>query len=116
MGWNTYNRYNCNPTEEIVKANAKGLVDLGFAELGYTIVAVDCGWMTNERDENNRLQWNPKIFPSGPKALGEYIHDLGLEFGLYSGGGYYQCGSTDLPGSLGMSTTVNTQHDANENS
>ncbi|KAI8652539.1 Alpha-galactosidase [Fusarium keratoplasticum] len=101
MGWNTYNRYNCNPTEEIVKANAKGMVDLGFAELGYTIVAVDCGWMTNERDENNRLQWNTKIFPSGPKALGEYIHDLGLEFGLYSGGGYYQCGSTDLPGSLG---------------
>ncbi|KAM0425897.1 hypothetical protein ACHAPT_008835 [Fusarium lateritium] len=101
MGWNTYNRYHCDISEDIVKSNAKGLVDLGFADLGYTIVAVDCGWMTNERDEENRLQWNTTIFPSGPKALGEYIHDLGLEFGLYSGAGYYQCGSTDLPASLG---------------
>ncbi|KAJ4012621.1 hypothetical protein NW752_008332 [Fusarium irregulare] len=101
MGWNSYNHYNCFPNEEIIKINAKGLVDLGFLDLGYSIVTVDCGWPSRDRDSEGRLQWNETLFPSGPKALGEYIHDLGLEFGLYSGAGYLQCGSEDIPASLG---------------
>ncbi|KAJ3546975.1 hypothetical protein NM208_g1745 [Fusarium decemcellulare] len=101
MGWNSYNRYNCRPSEEIIKTNAQGLVDLGFADLGYTIVTVDCGWPSRDRDEEGRLQWNETLFPSGPKALGGFIHALGLEFGLYSGAGYLQCGSSDIPASLG---------------
>ncbi|VTO91862.1 unnamed protein product [Fusarium graminearum] len=101
MGWNSYNHYNCNPSEEIIKINAKGLVDLGFLDLGYRIVTVDCGWPSRDRDSEGRLQWNETLFPSGPKALGDYIHDLGLEFGLYSGAGYLQCGSQDIPASLG---------------
>lgn len=106
MGWNSYNHYNCRPSEDIIKINAKGLVDLGFLDLGYSIVTVDCGWPSRDRDSEGRLQWNETLFPSGPKALGEYIHDLGLEFGLYSGAGYLQCGSSDIPASLGMFSTV----------
>ncbi|KIL93968.1 hypothetical protein FAVG1_02530 [Fusarium avenaceum] len=101
MGWNSYNHYNCRPSEDIIKINAKGLVDLGFLDLGYSIVTVDCGWPSRNRDSQGRLQWNETLFPSGPKALGDYIHDLGLEFGLYSGAGYLQCGSSDIPASLG---------------
>ncbi|XXG99926.1 centromere/microtubule-binding protein cbf5 [Hypoxylon texense] len=102
MGWNSYNYYNCYPSEEIMKTNAQGLVDLGLADLGYVYVTTDCGWMSRDRDSEGRLQWNSTLFPSGGPALGEYIHGLGLKFGLYSGAGYYQCGSTDLPASLGM--------------
>ena len=58
-------------------------------------------WMQRKRDSQGRLQWNTTLFPSGGKALGDYLHGLGLDFGLYSGGGYFQCGSTDLPASLG---------------
>ncbi|KAF4978219.1 hypothetical protein FZEAL_5380 [Fusarium zealandicum] len=101
MGWNSYNRYNCRVSEDIIKTNAKGLVDLGFSDLGYNIVTTDCGWQLRDRDEDGRQQWNLTVFPSGPNALGDYIHELGLEFGLYSGAGYFQCGSTDIPGSLG---------------
>ncbi|KAM0244254.1 hypothetical protein ACHAP5_006467 [Fusarium lateritium] len=101
MGWNSYNHYNCRPSEEIIKINAQGLVDLGFLDLGYSIVTVDCGWPSRDRDSKGRLQWNETLFPSGPEALGDYIHDLGLEFGLYSGAGYLQCGSSDIPASLG---------------
>lgn len=101
MGWNTYNAYNCNPSEQKVKLNAQGLIDLGLNKLGYTIVTPDCGWNARSRDSGNRLQWNTTLFPSGGKALGEYLHGLGLKFGLYSGAGYLQCGSTDIPGSLG---------------
>lgn len=101
MGWNSYNFYSCNPTEDVIKNNAQGLVDLGFAELGYSYITPDCGWPSPDRDGDGRLQFNPSLFPSGGKALGDYIHDLGLKFGLYSGGGYLQCGSVTLPASLG---------------
>lgn len=101
MGWNSYNKYNCFPNETIIRQNAQGLVDLGFSDLGYKIVTVDCGWPSPDRDSEGRLQWNEELFPSGPVALGDFIHDLGLQFGLYSGAGYLQCGSTDLPASLG---------------
>lgn len=100
-GWNSYNNYGCNPNEEIIKSNAQGLINLGLANLGYTQVIVDCGWPARGRDSQGRLQWNQTLFPSGPNALGDYIHLLGLKFGVYSGAGYYQCGSSDLPASKG---------------
>jgi alpha-galactosidase len=101
MGWNSYNSYNCLPTEAKIKSSAQNLVDLGLVDLGYNFATVDCGWNSRDRDAEGRLQWNETLFPSGGKALGDYLHDLGLGFGLYSGAGYWQCGSTDLPASLG---------------
>jgi len=101
MGWNSYNSFNCKPSEEKVKTTARGLVELGLVSLGYNFATVDCGWNGQKRDSQNRLQWDTTLFPSGGKALGDYLHGLGLDFGLYSGGGYLQCGSTDLPASLG---------------
>jgi alpha-galactosidase len=86
-----------------MKSNAQGLVDLGLASAGYKVVTTDCGWVSRDRDSDGRMQWNATLFPSGGPALGEYLHGLGLDFGLYSGGGYLQCGSTDLPASLGES-------------
>lgn len=44
MGWNSYNHYSCYADETIIKANAKAMVDLGLAEVGYTYVVPDCGW------------------------------------------------------------------------
>ena len=43
--------------------------------------------MSLERDKNGRLQPNPEKFPSGMKALGDYLHERGLRFGLYAGAG-----------------------------
>ena len=101
MGWNSYNSYSCSPSEEKIKTSAKSLVDRGLVDLGYNFATVDCGWNSRNRDAQGRLQWNQTLFPSGGKALGDYLHNLGLGFGLYSGAGYLQCGSTDLPASLG---------------
>lgn len=110
MGWNSYNGYSCSPSESKIKLNAQGLISLGLDKLGYTGVTTDCGWPTSTRDSQGRMQWNQNLFPSGGKALGDYIHGLGLKFGLYSGAGYYQCGSTNLSASLGESihNTVQT--------
>ena len=101
MGWNSYNSYSCSPSEAKIKQSANGLIALGLDKLGYNFVTVDCGWPARSRDSSGRLQWNATLFPSGGKALGDFLHGLGLGFGLYSGAGYLQCGSTDLPGSLG---------------
>ncbi|KAF4535470.1 Alpha-galactosidase precursor [Lasiodiplodia theobromae] len=92
----------------IIKENAQGLVDLGLAEKGYDIVTTDCGWPSTNRTADGRITWNSTLFPSGFPALGEYIHDLGLQFGLYSGAGRWQC-NTDpehifLVASLGYET------------
>ncbi|KAH8882992.1 alpha-galactosidase [Thozetella sp. PMI_491] len=105
MGWNSYNYYDCSPSETIMQTNAQGLVSLGLDKLGYKWVTTDCGWNANYRDSSGQLVWNPSLFPSGGKALGDYIHNLGLKFGVYSGGGYYQCGSTNQPGSLNHEQT-----------
>lgn len=101
MGWNSYNAYNCNPTEDIMKTNAQALVSSGLSKFGYTYVTTDCGWASSSRNQQGRLQWDTSKFPSGGKELGDFLHGLGLKFGVYSGAGYYQCGSTDVPASLG---------------
>ncbi|OBT94596.2 hypothetical protein VE01_07887 [Pseudogymnoascus verrucosus] len=101
MGWNSYNAYNCNPTEDIMKTNAQALVSSGLSKFGYTYVTTDCGWASSTRNQQGRLQWDTSKFPSGGKELGDFLHGLGLKFGVYSGAGYYQCGSTDIPASLG---------------
>lgn len=111
MGWNSYNYYGCSPNETIIKENAAGLVELGFREVGYTFVTPDCGWSANYRNASSQLVWNPALFPSGGEALGEYVHGLGLKFGMYSGAGHYQCGSTDQPASLGKNKLIFQWHD-----
>lgn len=99
--WNSYNHYNCDPYESIIKSNAKALVDLGLDALGYRYVTTDCGWGVADRLGNGSLTWNETRFPSGFPAMGEYIHDLGLLFGVYEDGGILMCGSPpDNVGSL----------------
>ena len=63
------------------------MVEQGFRDAGYVYVSVDDCWMAVERDANGDLQADPVKFPSGMKALGDYIHERGLKFGLYAGAG-----------------------------
>lgn len=53
---------------------AKELVNGGFAEAGYTLVGIDDCWLAKQRDSDGRLQPDKERFPSGIKALAEYIH------------------------------------------
>ena len=55
--------------------------------------------MAEERDENNHLVVDPIAFPSGMKALGDFIHSKGLLFGLYQSAGIMTCAKR--AGSLG---------------
>jgi hypothetical protein len=54
-----------------------------MAALGYKYVVVDDCWFDPSRDAEGNLQAHSTRFPSGMKALGDYIHSKGLKFGIY---------------------------------
>lgn len=88
MGWNAWNYFGPGKINEtVVRETADAMVEQGFRDAGYVYVSVDDCWMAVERDANGDLQADPVKFPSGMKALGDYIHERGLKFGLYAGAG-----------------------------
>jgi len=48
------------------------------------IVNLDDCWQVS-RDSQGTIQPDPNAFPSGMRALADYVHSKGLKFGLYSG-------------------------------
>jgi alpha-galactosidase len=96
MGWNSWNHFGKNVTENDVKSAADALVSTGMRDAGYVYVNVDDTW-EGERDAQGILHSNNK-FPD-MKALGDYIHARGLKFGIYSSPGATTCGK--FVGSLG---------------
>ncbi|GKU98531.1 hypothetical protein SLEP1_g11524 [Rubroshorea leprosula] len=100
MGWNSWNHFQCHIDEGIVKASADALVSTGLAALGYNYVNIDDCWAEDQRDWEGNLRANSTSFPSGIKALADYVHARGLKLGIYSDAGYRTC-SKRMPGSLG---------------
>ncbi|CAI7882241.1 unnamed protein product [Closterium sp. NIES-54] len=139
LGWNSWNHFQCNVNEGIVKAAADKLVSSGLAALGYVYVNIgeihypssillfvstfssfcfatsyktrhllwlclifsradDC-WQADSRDSEGRLAPSPRFFPSGIKAIADYVHSKGLKLGIYSDSGRSTC--EGKPGSLG---------------
>jgi len=98
MGWCSWNAFNVDIDEEKIKAIADAMVSSGMRDAGYTYLVIDDGWMAPRRDENGALMADPNKFPSGMKAIGDYIHSKGLKFGLYEDRGVMTC--QQLPGSF----------------
>ena len=83
LGWNTWNTFGCNINEALIRQMADVMVSNGMRAAGYQYVVVDDCWFNPNRDANGNLQGDPQRFPSGMKALGDYLHARGLKFGLY---------------------------------
>jgi alpha-galactosidase len=98
MGWNSWNHYGCNIDEKLIEATADALVSSGLRDAGYTYVTLDDCWH-GARDGDGNIQPDPVRFPSGMKALGDYLHTRGLKFGIYSDAGEKTCAGR--PGSQG---------------
>lgn len=98
MGWNSWNAFEKDIDERKIRAIADAMVTSGMLDAGYEHLVIDDAWMAPERDENGRLTGDPKRFPSGMKAMGDYIHSKGLKFGIYQDRGELTC--QGLPGSL----------------
>lgn len=99
MGWNSWNTFETNIDEKLVKETADIMVSSGMVAAGYNYIVLDDGWMTRERDANGNLVPDPIKFPSGMKALVDYVHSKGLKFGLYNCAGTKTCAG--YPGTRG---------------
>ena len=98
MGWNSWNKFGCDVSEKLVKEMADAMAASGMADAGYEYVVIDDCWQI-DRDADGNIVADPERFPSGMKALADYIHGLGLKFGVYSCAGSYTC--QGRPGSKG---------------
>ncbi|XP_039019343.1 alpha-galactosidase 1-like isoform X2 [Hibiscus syriacus] len=100
MGWNSWNHFGCNIDEKMIRETADALVSTGLSKLGYEYVNIDDCWAEISRDDKGNLVPNKSTFPSGIKAVADYVHRKGLKLGIYSDAGYFTC-SKKMPGSLG---------------
>lgn len=104
MGWNSYDYYDTTVNEEQVRANAKYMAE-HLKEYGWEYIVVDIEWYSHgagsqrdryqyipfggvEMDAYGRLLPDPERFPSSADGAGfgplaEYIHSLGLKFGIH---------------------------------
>ena len=98
MGWNSWNKFGCNVDEQLIRETADAMVATGMKEAGYQYIVIDDCWH-GERDSLGFIHPDPERFPNGMKALADYIHGLGLKFGIYSDAGWKTCGGR--PGSRG---------------
>jgi alpha-galactosidase len=98
MGWNSWNKFGCDVSEKLIKEMADALVSSGMKDAGYDYIVIDDCWQV-DRDAQGNVIADPKRFPSGMKALADYVHSKGLKFGLYSDAGTLTC--QKRPGSRG---------------
>jgi alpha-galactosidase len=106
MGWNSWNRFGCNINQTIIEQEADAMVSSGMKAAGYQYVNIDDCWMTRSRDGNGNLVADPQKFPSGIKAVADYVHSKGLKLGIYNDAGTATCAG--YPGFYG-----HDQQDAN---
>ena len=99
MGWNSWNTFQTNISDTLVRGIADYMVSSGMKDAGYTYLVLDDGWMAKERDNNGNLVPDPKKFPGGIKPLIDYVHSKGLKFGLYNCAGTKTCAG--YPGTRG---------------
>lgn len=99
MGWNSWNVFGKNINEQVIRETADAIVSSGLKEVGFTYVVIDDIWHGGRDSVSGLLYPDAQKFPSGMKALADYVHSKGLKFGIYSDAGTKTCG--EMPGSYG---------------
>ena len=128
MGWNSYDYYDTTVNEEQIKENADFMA-ANLKEFGWEYVVVDIEWYSYdagtqrdkhqyipfwkvEMDEYSRLLPCPERFPSsrdgkGFRPLADYIHGLGLKFGIHIMRGIPRIAAHSHSKILGIARTAN---------
>jgi len=100
MGWNSWDSYNENINEQQVRANAEKMAK-ELKPHGYQYVVIDEGWYLVDLDQRTKaeeskfaLDADGRFIPdavrypssangAGLKPLADYMHSLGLKFGVH---------------------------------
>lgn len=98
MGWNSWNHFACDVSEEMIREMADVMVSTGMKDAGYEYINIDDCWQ-GKRDSLGFIHPDLVRFPNGMKALADYVHSKGLKIGIYSDAGWNTCGGH--PGSRG---------------
>ncbi|PVH99353.1 glycoside hydrolase family 27 protein [Periconia macrospinosa] len=92
MGWNNWNAFGCDVSEELLLTTSDAIISLGLRDLGYDYVVLDDCWQdANGRDKNGKLQPELNKFPNGLKSISDHLHSKGLKYGMYSSAGEMTC-------------------------
>lgn len=97
MGWNSWNKFACDISEALAKETADAMVSTGLKDAGYSFLNLDDCWQV-ERDAQGEIVPDATRFANGMKSLGDYVHEKGLGFGVYTCAGSMTC--QERPGSL----------------
>jgi hypothetical protein len=96
LGWSSWSFIRHNPTAQNIEATADAMKSSGLASVGYTNVNIDDFWYIcpgsqgPDVDQYGRWVTDASKFPPGPngengiKVVADYVHSLGLKFGLYA--------------------------------
>ena len=95
MGWNSWNAFGSGNTEELTKAMVLKIKELGLDKLGYEYVVLDDGCYHPERIDGH-LKADEVKFPSGFKAMADFVHGNGLKFGMYNDIGTRLCSGAEV--------------------
>jgi len=98
MGWNTWCTENsiipCMDdycTDKEIRSVADSMVKNGLLALGYEYVLLDDCWGGYRDNTTHQIMPDASRFPSGMKALADYIHSKGMKIGLYTDVGEKTC-------------------------
>ena len=95
MGWNSWNAFGSGNTEELTKAMVLKIKELELDKLGYRYVVLDDGCYRPERVDGH-LQSDDIKFPSGFKAMADFVHERGLKYGMYNDIGTKLCSGAEV--------------------
>ena len=90
MGWNSWNKFACDVSEQLIRETADAVVSTGMKDAGYQYVNIDDCWQVS-RDDAGNIVADAERFPSGIKALADYVHSKGLKLGIYTDAGRMTC-------------------------
>ena len=114
MGWSSWNHFHINIDEKMIREQADAMISSGMYKAGYRFINIDDGYFGGRNSDGNLLT-DTKKFPSGMRALTDYIHARKLKAGIYSDAGKNTCGSKydNDPNGIGVGMYGHVDRDCN---
>src|SRR5580700_3499889 len=118
LGWSSWSFIRHDPTAAVIEAQARAMKTSGLQAAGFQYINVDDFWYQcpggqgPNVDAYGRWVTDPTKFPpsgstNGIQVVANYVHSLGLKFGLYVTPGISDQAVTDKSPILGTTDTAN---------